>query len=54
MRALASTFVTPLIPKQLFDMFPYVITLVVLALYSKSTVGPKAVGEIYDKDNDRK
>lgn len=49
MRALASTFVTPLIPKQLFDMFPYVITLVVLALYSKSTVGPKAVGEIYDK-----
>jgi len=49
MRAIASTFVTPAIPKQLFDMFPYVITLVVLALYSKSAVGPKAVGEIYDK-----
>lgn len=49
MRALAASFTTPLIPKQVFDMLPYIVTLVVLAFYSKTSAAPKAVGVIYDK-----
>ncbi len=36
------------IPSQFFSMLPYVLTIVVLVLFSGKSFGPKASGEIYD------
>lgn len=36
------------IPSELVNMFPYVLTIVVIVLFSGRQVGPKASGEIYD------
>lgn len=36
------------LPSELFSMFPYVVTIIALFIFANKTVGPKAVGEIYD------
>ncbi len=36
------------IPSQFFSMFPYILTIIVLVLFSGKSFGPKASGEIYD------
>ncbi|MBR3363309.1 MAG: ABC transporter permease, partial [Solobacterium sp.] len=36
------------IPSELVNMFPYVLTIIVIVLFSGKQVGPKASGEIYD------
>lgn len=36
------------IPTQFFAMFPYVLTIVVIAIFSGKSAAPKASGEIYD------
>lgn len=36
------------VPSQFFSMFPYVITIVVIAIFSGKSAAPKASGEIYD------
>lgn len=33
-----------------FDMFPYIMTIVALVLFSRKTVAPSALGEVYDKE----
>ena len=35
--------------KQIYNMLPYVATIVILAFFSKNSKAPKALGEIYDK-----
>jgi Uncharacterized ABC-type transport system, permease component len=35
-------------PSEFFNLFPYVITIIALILFSNRSVGPKAAGEIYD------
>lgn len=37
------------LPSQLFALFPYVVTILALIIFSGSQVAPKAVGEIYDE-----
>lgn len=37
------------IPSQIYNSLPYILTLIVLALSSKKTRAPKAVGQIYDQ-----
>ena len=37
------------IPNDFYKMVPYILTIVVLALTSKSSVGPRAAGQPYDK-----
>lgn len=37
------------LPKELYDAIPYVLTVVALIIFSGRSVGPKAVGEPYDK-----
>lgn len=36
------------IPSQFFSMFPYVMTIIVVTIFSGKSVAPKASGEIYD------
>ncbi len=36
------------LPHELYKALPYVLTLVALVIFSKNTVGPKALGETYD------
>ena len=36
------------LPSEFFSMFPYVITIVALVLFSGRSMAPKASGEIYD------
>ncbi len=36
------------IPSQFFNMFPYVLTIIILIIFSGKNFGPKASGEIYD------
>ncbi|GAE43734.1 unspecified monosaccharide ABC transport system [Mesobacillus boroniphilus JCM 21738] len=36
------------IPPILLKIFPYVVTLIALVIFSKSTQAPKAVGETFD------
>ncbi len=36
------------IPQEIFQAFPYIMTLVALVLFSKNATGPKAAGEPYD------
>lgn len=37
------------LPSEIYQMLPYVITLIVLAFFSKSTRPPKAIGQVYDQ-----
>jgi simple sugar transport system permease protein len=37
------------LPRELYVMMPYVMTLVVLAFFSKNSRAPKALGQIYDQ-----
>jgi simple sugar transport system permease protein len=37
------------LPRELYVMMPYVMTLVVLAFFSKNSSAPKALGQIYDQ-----
>lgn len=37
------------LPREVYQMLPYIITLIVLAFFSKSSRAPKAVGEVYDQ-----
>jgi simple sugar transport system permease protein len=37
------------IPLEFFQMFPYIVTVIALIVFSSQTVGPKAAGEPYDK-----
>lgn len=34
---------------EIYQMMPYIVTLIVLALFSKSTRPPKAIGQVYDQ-----
>lgn len=36
------------LPRQIYQMVPYVMTLVILAIFSKESQAPKAIGEPYD------
>jgi simple sugar transport system permease protein len=36
------------LPQELYKALPYILTLVALVIFSKNTVGPKALGETYD------
>ncbi|CCV64431.1 Branched-chain amino acid ABC transporter, permease protein [Alteracholeplasma palmae J233] len=38
------------IPSEIYQMLPYVITLVVLAFTSKNSRAPKSIGQVYEKD----
>ena len=55
LRTLGSTYtVIPLfensnLDKEIFVMMPYIMTLVVLAFFSKNSRAPKALGQVYDK-----
>lgn len=37
------------LPREFYQMLPYVITLIVLAFFSKTSRAPKAIGEVYDQ-----
>ncbi|HKL61146.1 MAG TPA: ABC transporter permease [Acholeplasma sp.] len=37
------------LPREFYQMLPYIVTLVVLAFFSKNSRAPKAIGEVYDK-----
>jgi general nucleoside transport system permease protein len=55
MRTIASSYaVIPLIrmlglPKELYEMTPYIATLLILAFFSKNSRVPKALGQVYDQ-----
>lgn len=36
------------LPKEIYQMMPYIMTLVILAIFSKESQAPKAIGEPYD------
>ena len=36
------------LPQEFFYLFPYVLTIIALIVFSGRAVGPKAAGEIYD------
>jgi simple sugar transport system permease protein len=36
------------LPQELYKALPYILTLIALVIFSKNTVGPKALGETYD------
>ena len=37
-----------LIPSEIYKIFPYILTIIALVIFSNKAVGPKASGEIYD------